>query len=198
MEIKTFNRHLRDWMCRNAAALLLVVLFIVIYIISQNTTGAIGAFGNTGLTSLGREYYRWITCLFLHNNPRHLLTNSAAMLSVSSLLSRRVKYGRLCFVFLVGGVLSEIAYSVIAFDPAYEIGASGGIFALIAFLVVCCLAFPEYRGLRWYRPDSLIVMVYFILANSSITAFLVHTFGFAAGIILGFIIMLPGKHFKRQ
>ncbi|MCD8300515.1 MAG: hypothetical protein LUC41_05010, partial [Clostridiales bacterium] len=64
--------------------------------------------------------------------------------------------------------------------------------------VVCCLSFPEYKRFRWYRPDSLIVMVYFILANSSVTAFLVHTFGFAAGIILGFIIMLPGKHFKRQ
>ena len=193
MENRYFSGWIREWICRNAAAAVLVVLFIFIHIVTWIAGDTTVSFGNTEMEALNGEYYRWVTCLFLHNNLRHLLTNSAALLAVSSLLSPLLKKRQTIFVFLAGGVLSEIAYSAVSSDPVYEIGASGGIFALLACLVVCCLRFPQNFNIRWYRPDVLILPVYFIFANSSITAFLVHSFGFVAGILLGFILMAAGR-----
>lgn len=193
MENRYFAGWVREWGCRNAAAAVLVVLFIFIHIATRIAGDSTVSFGNTEMAALDGEYYRWVTCLFLHNNLRHLLTNSAALLAVSSLLSPLVKKRQTIFVFLAGGVLSEIAYSAVSSDPVYEIGASGGIFALLACLVICCLRFPQNFNIRWYRPDVLILPVYFIFANSSITAFLVHSFGFVAGILLGFILVAAGR-----
>ncbi|MCC8029827.1 MAG: rhomboid family intramembrane serine protease [Lachnospiraceae bacterium] len=196
MESRHLTVRIREWLSQNAAAAVLVILFAVIHIFSQFAGDAVYLFGNTGRIALDGEYYRWVTCLFLHNNLRHLLTNAVTLLAVSSLLDHILKNRQTVFIFLAGGILSEIAYSAVSTDPAYEIGASGGIFALLACLAACCLRFPECFRLRWYRPDVLILPVYFVFANSSVTAFLVHMFGFAAGIILGFILVLAG--FVRQ
>lgn len=192
MDSRSFPIQIKDWLYQNAAVAVLVIIFVFIYFISQITGGAAVNFGNTGMEYLSGQYYRWVTCLFLHNNLWHLFSNSAAILAAGSLLSRILKKHLTVFAFLAGGILSELAYSAVSADSFYEVGASGGIFALIACLVVCCLRFSECFCMKWYRPDVIIVMIYFVLANSSITAFLVHMFGFVAGIILCFIMVLVG------
>ncbi|MCC8161818.1 MAG: rhomboid family intramembrane serine protease [Lachnospiraceae bacterium] len=142
---------------------------------------------------LGGEYYRYFTCLFLHYNLGHLLANSVTLLSVSSLLTPFLKNRQMVFLFLSGGILSEIAYSVVISEQLYDIGASSGIFALIACLLVCHLRFPKRFHPAWYRPDVIIVLIYFVFANTSVSAFLVHTFGFAAGILISFVMVSTGQ-----
>ncbi|MCD8249333.1 MAG: rhomboid family intramembrane serine protease, partial [Lachnospiraceae bacterium] len=78
-------------------------------------------------------------------------------------------------------------------EQIYDIGASSGVFALIACLLVCHLRFPKQFRPAWYRPDVLIVLVYSVFANTSISAFLVHTFGFAAGTLISFVMVSFGR-----
>ncbi|MCC8082161.1 MAG: rhomboid family intramembrane serine protease [Lachnospiraceae bacterium] len=191
------TKKIKILLSRNAAAVILVLVFISIYFFFRNTDDALLNFGTTGLDYLNREYYRWITCLFFHYNLGHLFVNSAALLCVSSLLGSFLKKRQFLFLFLSGGVLAEIAYSVAVSDRIFDIGASSGVFALIACLIVCCLRFPEQFHFLWYRPDVIIVFIYFIFANTSVTAFLVHTFGFAFGILISFI-MVVAKRFKKN
>ncbi|MCD7739209.1 MAG: rhomboid family intramembrane serine protease [Lachnospiraceae bacterium] len=181
---------IKNWSKDNIIAIALVLLFYFIYIASLRMENAYFCFGTTGMAYMNGEYYRFLTCLFLHSGPRHLLANTLGLLSVSSLLSRFLGKGKTIFLFLSGGVLAEIAWSVVISDQIYDIGASSGIFALIACLIVCTLRFPDSFRFKWYRPDIIIVLVYFLFANSSVTAFLVHTFGFAAGILLSFVMVL--------
>ncbi|MCD8129821.1 MAG: rhomboid family intramembrane serine protease [Lachnospiraceae bacterium] len=184
--------EIKKWAGRNITAVGLVLLFILIYIASAGMEDAYLTFGATGMSYLNREYYRFITCLFLHYNPRHLLGNSLALLAVSSLLTPFSGKGKTLFLFLSGGILAEFAYAVVTFDPVYDIGASSGVFALIACLLVCYLRFPEQFHPKWYRPDVVIVVVYFVFANSSVTAFLVHAFGFIAGTLISSVMILTG------
>lgn len=183
---------IKKWSKDNVTAIVLVLLFASIYIASLRTENAYLSFGATGMKYMNREYYRFLTCLFLHSSPRHLLANSLGLLSVSSLLGPFLGKRKTLFLFLSGGVLSEIAYSLVISDQVYDIGASSGIFALIACLIVCALRFPDSFHLHWHRLSAIIVLAYFLFANSSVTAFLVHTFGFAAGILLSFVMVLTG------
>lgn len=189
---KPDRKKLKAWGYRNAAAIVLVIAFGVIFIASQSAEDSFFYFGTTGIQYLNGEYYRFITCLFLHYNLRHLLANSIALLSVSSLLTPFLGRGQTVFLFLSGGILSEIAYSAVITEQIYDIGASSGIFALIACLLVYFLRFPKQFRVAWYRLDVIIVVVYFIFANTSTSAFLVHTFGFTAGILIGFIMVSAG------
>ncbi|MCD8145974.1 MAG: rhomboid family intramembrane serine protease [Clostridiales bacterium] len=183
---------IKEWGHRNAAAIFLVILFSAIFVALQRIEDSFIYWGTTGLQYLDGEYHRFLTCLFLHHNPRHLLANSVALLSVSSLLSSLLKKRQTVFLFLFGGILSELAYSIVISEQIYDIGASSGIFALIACLLVCYLRFQKQFLLSWYRPDVIIVLVYFVFANTSISAFLVHTFGFVAGILIGFVMVSTG------
>ncbi|MCD8324122.1 MAG: rhomboid family intramembrane serine protease [Clostridiales bacterium] len=185
---KTKNR-----LSRNAVAIILVLVFVFVYIFSHRAEDVASSFGATGLNYLNGEYYRWFTCLFLHYNPGHLLANSAALLSVGSLLGSFLKKKQSLFLFLSCGILAEIAYSLVVSDQIYDIGASSGVFALIACLIVCCLRFQGQFHFIWYRPDVVIVFVYFIFANTSVTAFLVHTFGFAFGILISSVMIWTGR-----
>ncbi len=190
-------KKIKRWISCNITAVILVLIFILIYFIFRGNDDACFNFGATGMDYLNREYYRWITCLFVHYNIGHLFVNSAALLSVSSLLGSFLKKSQFLFLFLSGGILAEIAYSIVISDQIYDIGASSGIFALIACLVVCILRFPEQFHVILYRPDVIIVIIYFVFANTSITAFLVHTFGFAFGIIISFV-MISARQIKKD
>lgn len=75
-------------------------------------------------------------------------------------------------------------------EPSYGGGASGGIFALIAALVVCYLRFPEQFKCKWYRVDVLITIIYFIVANDNWSSVLTHIFGFSYGIVFSFIFVV--------
>ncbi|MCD8331812.1 MAG: rhomboid family intramembrane serine protease [Oscillospiraceae bacterium] len=184
---------LKKWGTRNTAAIVLAALLILIYIGSHRAENTFLYFGVTGIQYLNGEYYRFITCLFLHHNLRHLLANVGALLSVSSLLTPLLGKRQIIFLFMSGGILSEIAYSVVISEQIYDIGASSGIFALIAGLLVCHLKFQTQMRPVWYRPDVIIVAAYFLLANTSISAFLVHTFGFAAGVLIGSAMVSTGR-----
>ncbi len=184
---------IKKWANRNLTAIGIVLIFILIYIVLPGTENTYVTFGATGLPYLNGEYYRFLTCLFLHYSLRHLSGNCLALLAVSSLLTPFSGKGKTLILFLSGGILSEIAFGVVTSTPVYDIGASSGVFSLIACLLVCALRFPESCRFKWYRPDLIIVLVYFVFANSSITAFLVHAFGFIAGILISFVMVQAGK-----
>lgn len=57
---------------------------------------------------------------------------------------------------------------------------------------VCYLRFPQNFTFKWYRLDVIIVIAFFIFANDNIGSFMTHIFGFVAGIIVSFGMVLVG------
>lgn len=183
-----------NWLKNNITAVILVLCFIPIYIASQITGTAFEHWGSTSMEYLNSEYFRWLTCIFLHFNFVHIFFNSIALLAIGSLVSPLIGKQRTLFLFILCGILAEIPCSIIMSysEPVYGGGSSGGIFALIAVFVVCYLRFPQSFNLKWYRLDIIIVIIFFIFANNNIGSFMTHIFGFVAGIIVSFVMVLAG------
>lgn len=183
-----------NWSKSNIAAIALVFCFIPIYIVSQITGTAFEHWGSTSMEFLNSEYFRWFTYIFLHFNFVHIFFNSIALLSIGSLVSPFIGKWKTFFLFILCGILAEIACSVVISysEPVYGGGSSGGIFALIAAFAVCYLRFPQNFHLKWYRFDIIIVIAFFVFANDNMGSFLTHIFGFVAGIIISFVMVLVG------
>ncbi|MCD7739632.1 MAG: rhomboid family intramembrane serine protease, partial [Lachnospiraceae bacterium] len=111
---------MKTWSRDNVAAIVLVLLFFLIYFASLRTENVYLYWGVTGMKYMNGEYYRFLTCLFLHSSPRHLLANSLGLLSVSSLLGPFSGNRKTLFLFLSCGILSEIAYSAVTSDQIYD------------------------------------------------------------------------------
>lgn len=182
------------WIKSNSVTIILVLCFIPIYIYSQRTGIAFEHWGSTSMEYLNSEYYRWLTCIFLHFDFSHIFFNSAALIAIGSLVNRFIGKPRTLFLFLFCAILAEVACSIVlsSSSASYGGGSSGGIFALIAVFVVCYLRFPQSFSLKWYRLDVLFTIIFFILANDNMGSFMTHIFGFVAGIIVSFVMVLAG------
>ena len=187
-------KKITGWAKNNIIAISLTIFFIPFYIVSQITGTTFELFGSTSIAYLNSEYYRWLTCIFLHFNFVHIFLNSVALIAIGSLVSPFLGKWRTLFIFIFCGILAEIACSIIISysEPVFGGGSSGGIFALIAAMIVCYLRFPKSFSLKWTRIDILIVIAFFILANDNMGSFLTHAFGFISGIIISFIMVLTG------
>lgn len=180
------------WIQHNAMAILLSISFIVIYIVKEIKPEINDMLGACSLNFMNGEYYRWFTCSFLHYGLYHLFGNIIGLLAVGSLISPFIGKWKTLFFLSISDIFGGITFSwiVSSTEPNYGGGASGGIFALIATLIVCYLRFPEQFKCKWYRPDVPITIVYFILANDNWSSVLTHIFGFSYGIILSFIFVV--------
>lgn len=176
----------KGWISDNIAAIVLVIVFIPIFILSRKNSAVVNYIGTTSIEYLNNEFYRWFTCIFYHFNFIHIFLNSLALISIGSLLSPFFGRWKTLIIFILGGALAEIPFSLIVHygEASYGGGSSGGIFALIAAFIVCWLRFPDAFKLKWFRPDLLVVVLFFVFANNSHFSFLTHVFGFTAGIIL--------------
>jgi len=183
---------LKKWICNNASAIILVFIFILIFILTQNNEKVLDLIGTASIEYLNNQFYRWMSCIFYHYNFSHIFFNSLALICIGSILTPFIGNIKTIAIFLLGGTIAEIPYSLIVHDSVlnYGGGSSGGIFALIAAFIVCFLRFPKKFQLKWFRPDLLIVIAYFIFANDDQGSFLTHTFGFTAGILLTTIMVL--------
>ena len=188
-------KKISTWAKNNIIAISLTIVFIPIYIVSQITGTTFEHFGSTSIAYLNGEYYRWLTCIFLHFNFVHIFFNSVALIAIGSLISPFLGKWRTLFIFISCGILAEIVCSIIISysEPVFGGGSSGGIFALIAAMIVCYLRFPKSFNFKWTRIDVIIVIAFFIFSNDNMGSFLTHAFGFISGIVISFVMVLTGR-----
>ena len=193
-------KKIKEWLCGDLTAILLVAAFIPVFVLSQANAGVKDMIGTTSIEFLGGEYYRWATCIFFHYDISHIFFNSLALICVGSLVSPFIGKVKTLIIFISGGFLAEIPFSLIVHTgkASYGGGSSGAIYALIAAFLVCWLRFPESFRLKWYRPDLLYVLVFFVLANDNQSSFMTHAFGFIAGTLVTSALVISGVIRKRE
>ncbi|MCH5296536.1 MAG: rhomboid family intramembrane serine protease [Ruminococcus sp.] len=188
---KIFLNGVFSWIKTNLVCISLVMLFVILYLITSNIPTLFSKLATCDIKYMNNEYYRWITAIFLHFNFEHLFFNSLAILAVGSLISPFIGRVKTLLIFVLCGVLAEVVYSFIVNNGMgnYGAGSSGGIFSLIAALMVCYLRYPNAFPKKWYRFDIIIVVLFFVFANDNIGSFMTHLFGFAIGIITCFLMV---------
>jgi membrane associated rhomboid family serine protease len=156
--------------------------------------------GNSPDTLRDHEWWRLFTALFLHANLLHLAMNGAGLWIFGSAVEKTMGHWRVLAIFLVAGVLGNLAS---AFHAHYDvaIGASGGIFGVIGAFVVSVwrLRSPMYFALR---RRLLLVLALMVASDFTIGGLepqvdnLAHVGGFVAGILIA-ILLYPSRRKKR-
>jgi rhomboid protease GluP len=154
-------------------------------------------FSGVNLYIMEGEYWRLITPTFMHSGFTHMLFNSFSLLLFGPALERMLGSGRFLFVYLISGLIANIA--TLVFEPLTytHVGSSGAIFGLFGYYISIIM----FRKNMLSRQTSQIIITLcvislimtFLQPNINITA---HLFGFLGGFFIGAIPYFNKKDFS--
>jgi membrane associated rhomboid family serine protease len=147
---------------------------------------------NAGVLTLSGEWWRLLTCTFVHGGLLHIAFNMWCLWDLGALsesLYGRWTFGALYLVCGVGASLTSLAWNV----HVLSVGASGAIFGLAGALIAAFKLgeFSVPRAALSGTLRSLVVFVGFNLifgAASGVTDNAAHIGGLVTGLILGALI----------
>jgi rhomboid protease GluP len=134
------------------------------------------------------EYYRLITCMFLHGGLIHLALNMYSLYAIGPLVERVYGKAKYIAIYFIAGIASSLLSYI--FSDSISIGASGAIFGILGATLVFAITIRKTVGKDFYN-NILQVMVVNLIIGFSIPN--IDNFGHIGG-MLGGIIM--GKTFE--
>ena len=140
------------------------------------------------------EYWRLFTPIFMHGGFTHVLFNSFSLVLFGPALERLLGKGTFLLIYLVSGVLANVATLLLEPLTYVHVGSSGAIFGLFGYYISMIL----FRKHMLSQQNSQIILIIcalslimtFIQPNINITA---HIFGLLGGFLLGAIFYKKKK-----
>ncbi|MEW9503054.1 rhomboid family intramembrane serine protease [Jeotgalibacillus marinus] len=176
----------------------LVVIHGVVFILTSLPADLGNSFmsiimGVNFLISTG-EWWRLVTPIFAHADLWHLLFNTFSLVLFAPALERLLGHTQFIIVYLLTGIIANVATLFIQ-PPLYiSVGASGAIFGLFGVYAAILFIFKERAPTELKQimlPLLLIsVIMTFFTANVNVTA---HIAGLIAGFFIGLFIFYKSK-----
>ncbi len=145
------------------------------------------------------NYYRLVTCTFLHFGFEHLMNNMINLAVIGNEVEKTLGHLRFFFIYMLSGIgasfLSAL-YNMLVNHDEYIIsaGASGAIFGILGSLLVISMMYPSIR--RRIKPANValiaVLSIFNGLSNFQIDN-MAHLGGLLFGIIITFISCLCSK-----
>ncbi|MCD2347345.1 rhomboid family intramembrane serine protease [Clostridium guangxiense] len=199
-EIKDTNEQGKYWVTWSII-LVNLAMYVVSSILSRNpftmdvnVLNTLGAKNNELIMS--GQYYRLITCMFLHGSLIHIASNMYSLYCVGYMVEKiygRIKY---TFIYFLSGIISS--YVSFLFSDAISIGASGAIFGVLGAVLVFSFRFKNKIGKELFvNIMGVIVLNIFIgMSMTNIDNF-AHMGGLISGIIISAILGLKRNKSER-
>jgi len=185
-----YNCVMRTYRTVNLGILwFLIALNVVIFIISVVRPEIIYFLGLTPAL-LSQQPWTIISSMFVHGGIFHILFNMIALYFLGSFLIRAAGERNFLPVFLLGGLVGNLFFILLANPFSTGVGASGGIFALAGALAVIVPRVPVFIFFIPI-PMPLWIAVIILLGLSflfSNIAWQAHLGGLLLGLIAGLII----------
>lgn len=167
--------------------LLMVIMGLGFFSFQASDLLAWGA--NLGILVEEGQWWRLLTCLFLHGGLMHLVSNMFGLIFVSIFLEPllgRVKY---LSVYLLTGIAASLT-SIWWHDDVVSVGASGAIFGLygvfLAFLLL--KVYPPSFSKSFLVGTSIFVGINLLMGLSGGIDNAAHIGGLLSGFIIGLIL----------
>jgi rhomboid protease GluP len=149
-------------------------------------TSTLFRFGALGGPMGGEEPYRLLAAVFVHANLLHVGMNMLMFVDLGQKLETEIGSARAALLFVLSGVLGFVA-SELWYGPLGPptVGASGGVFGQIGAIVGILYARkdPEWRRALVRNLIYAVLLAFVLSVNTA-----AHLGGFAAGIVLGFLL----------
>ncbi len=143
-------------------------------------------FSGVNLYIMEGEYWRLITPIFMHGGFAHVLFNSFSLVLFGPALESLIGKGRFILVYLVSGILANVATLMLEPLTYVHVGSSGAIFGLFGYYISIILfrkhMLSQQNSQLILTICALSLIMTFIQPNINITA---HIFGLLAGFLLG-------------
>ncbi len=149
-----------------------------------------------------KEYYRLITCMFLHGGIDHILGNMVVLYAAGELLEKELGSVKFILVYFGGGILAGVGsayYYYMQGEFVSSIGASGAVFAVIGALVIFTIKHKE-QARRIGAPRIVFFALYALFSGfrGEGTDNAAHVSGLLAGGLILLVIGLVEEIFQRQ
>lgn len=148
------------------------------------------------------EYWRLITCMFMHFGLMHLASNMIYLGIVGTTIEKGIGHLKFALLYMLSGFAASLLSAAIYYfagDYTVAAGASGAIYGLIG--VVVYLTFKNRgrmsRSNMWFRVTTVLLFIFVSnFLDKSVDA-VAHIAGFAFGLLLA-VLFLGGKKDKKS
>ena len=174
-----------------------VVLFLCTDLLMFSPDAAF-SFGDISYKTIiyDRQYYRFITSMFLHIDASHIFNNMLTLFVLGSYLEEYLKTPRFLMLYFLSGILAgaaSIYYNMLRNYDTPSIGASGAIFGLMGALLYIVAFLGEYRRLDKRRIIFLVLFSLYGGFASGNTDNAAHIGGLASGFLLSIPLVKIGR-----
>ena len=150
----------------------------------------------TNLVLVQKEYWRFLTSVFLHAGLYHLGSNLIAQVLLGNAVERNLGHIKYLFLYIVSGVggnIISVLYDRAQGVNTYSVGASGAVFGVMGALIVLII-----KGRKKLRTgSSMLVRAGFAVFYAVYAGFrtpytdnAAHLGGLAFGIALGVLLTI--------
>lgn len=173
----------------------LIVINVVVFLFCEFAGGSedaslmlnMGALNSWYVVEQG-QYYRLITCMFLHFGFEHIFNNMFSLAIVGSQLEKSI--GKLNFILIYlasgfAGSVTSLIYHMSQDDNAVSAGASGAIYGLFAAVIACAIL---NRSIDVRRIVICILIVLFTSTGEGVDV-AAHIGGMVIGLIMTFVLV---------
>ena len=148
------------------------------------------------------EFYRFITCMFIHFGYMHVAGNMIALLFLGCRVEKAIGSLKYSIVYLAGGILGSIGsfvYSLIVNPSIVSAGASGAIFAIVGTLLIIVIKnHGHHEDISTFRMFLLIMYLLYIGMTRPDVDNAAHICGLIGGCILGFFLYQTNRRRKKS
>lgn len=155
--------------------------------------------GNFRSLVLDGEWWRLITCCFIHIGLIHILFNMWALYNIGAFLERMIGSGRFAFGYFIAGLAGSLN-SIVWHYATPSAGASGAIFGMFGLFLALLTTNILEKGFRDSMLRSIVPMILFnlLLGTSAMIDNAGHVGGLVAGLICGYLFAWHYKNPKNK
>ena len=170
----------------------MIMVFSGLGFLSFNAADLLNWGANIQPVTTNGQWWRLITCTFLHGGFMHLFANMYGILFIGIFLEPILGKTRYALIYLTSGILASVA-SIYVHDTTVSVGASGAIFGLYGVFIALLLTkvFPKKIS-KVFRASTIFFILYNLLMGFASIGIdnAAHVGGLVSGFVIG-LIFLP-------
>lgn len=186
------------------ATLIIFVINAAAYILCTQTGQSLYDAGSMNAEKIivGRQYYRLFTCMFLHADIDHIVSNMIFLIGLGQMVECAIGHFRFLALYLISGFgagTASLLYSVLTGDIYDAVGASGAIFGLIgALLILVIIHHGRYRNISIGRIAFAIVYMVYAGARAERVDNAAHVGGLMCGMLIMAVMNAMGHLYNKN
>ena len=169
-----------------------IIVFALMYILgngSESTQTLIKFGANYGVLTKAGEYYRLITCAFLHIGILHLICNMYSLYVLGPTIEHFFGKGKFILIYLYSAIIGSLFALTFQGNQVVTAGASGAIFGLLGALLYFGFSYRGYVGNRIINQVIPVILINLLIGFTSTgISNSAHIGGLIGGLAISFML----------